>query len=283
MSDRSRGRTDELNLELRDLATRDLQLWSIALLILVVLTVGVFALVLPNLLWNSTPIRVDGRFLPQLVAGFIALIVLFNVYLVDQKRRLNKMRDRLVRKLLTEEQTESVLLDSLTGLYTKQSVDQLLPRETAGVDRTGRPLTFMYIDIAGFRAVNQRHGTLAGDHLLLVFTKMLKSNFRGSDLISRFGGDEFVVLLPETTSSQAEIAAKRLTSTVAAWNVNTAFPYKLELQIGMATYVRGCIVADVLQTARANSFANSASASSERKAAQLNWQPAQVQLTAPYK
>ncbi len=241
---------NELSLELRDLSTRDLQLWSIALLVLLVLAIGFVSVVLPNILWKASPVKIDTKLLPQLISGFLVLLVLFNIYLIDQKRRLNTVRDRLVRRLMTEEKDDSAFVDSLTGLYTRQYAEQLIGREAARVDRTGSIITFAYLDIRNFRQINQRFGSLAGDHLLMVFSKMLKSTFRGSDLIARFGGDEFLVMFPDTSEGQARVALNRLDRTMTAWNNSTEFSYKLDLMQGMATYNKGQTVAEVLKAVR---------------------------------
>ena len=244
------GTPDELNLELRDLSTRDLLLWSIALLVMLVVAIGFACLVVPNILWKSGPLNLDTKLMPQFVSGFLVLVVLFNIYIVDQKRRLNRLRDRLVHRMLLEDRDEAAFVDSLTGLYTRQYAEQLLRREAERADRNGATITFAYLDILNFRQINQRFGSLAGDHLLMVFSKMLKSTFRGSDLVARFAGDEFLAMFPDTTEGQAKIALDRLDRTITAWNRSTEFSYKLDLKIGISSYTKGKQIAETLQLAR---------------------------------
>src|SRR4051812_46337987 len=86
--------------ELQELSSRDFQLWSIATLVAIVLVIGFFAVVAPTVQWSMRSIHTEARYLPQLFFGLIALIVLVNVYLVQQRRALTAARERLVRQLL---------------------------------------------------------------------------------------------------------------------------------------------------------------------------------------
>jgi len=240
----------ELSLELKQLAAKDFQLWSIALLVGVVLTVGFVTLIAPNLVWRSGPVQVDSRFLPQLFSGFIVLIVLFNVYLFDQKRRLNHTRDRLIRKLMTQEESNSALCDPLTSLFSRNYLELLIPKETARADRDGKSITFAFVTISNTKGVISKFGTVAGDHLLLVFSQVLKSTLRGSDIVSRYGKEDFLLLLPDTSDAQAQRAITRLQGAVERWNLSTAFPYKIEIQAGWASYMKGMSTDAVISAAK---------------------------------
>src|SRR5579872_331336 len=79
----------ELYREIEALSRRDWQLWSICALVIVIVAIGLAAFLLPNLVWASGVIHTDHRYLPQLFFGLITLIVLFNVYILDQKRTLD--------------------------------------------------------------------------------------------------------------------------------------------------------------------------------------------------
>jgi len=82
----------QLQSKLKALSSSDLQLWSIGLLIMTVLAAGFAALVLPNMMWRTRQLVVADKYLPQLLFGFIALIVLFNVYVLSQRRELDNSR-----------------------------------------------------------------------------------------------------------------------------------------------------------------------------------------------
>jgi hypothetical protein len=91
------ARTEEIQREIQQLSGRDLQLWSIGILITVILTAGLLALLVPNLVWAQRIVLVEHSYLPQLFFGLICLVVLFNIYIMGQKLTLNNTRRALIR------------------------------------------------------------------------------------------------------------------------------------------------------------------------------------------
>src|SRR5207245_7139522 len=78
-------RTEEIQSQFQSLSSRDLQLWSISLLVILVLGAGFAALIAPNLAWKPTLFHAEGRYLPQLFFGLISLVLLFNIYIIAHK------------------------------------------------------------------------------------------------------------------------------------------------------------------------------------------------------
>jgi diguanylate cyclase (GGDEF)-like protein len=105
----------------------------------------------------------------------------------------------------------------------------------------------MTIDLNGFRAINDKCGTLEGDSILAEFAKLLKSVFRGGDMVFRQGGDEFFVVMPDTAEEQADYPVQRLTQSVENWNLNNKKDYEIAFTWGIAAYSTGSDVADVLR------------------------------------
>ena len=132
------ARAEQIQRELNHLSGRDLQLWSIGALIIVVLTAGLLCLVFPNLIWKQHAVHVEQSYMPQLFFGLTCLIVLFNIYILGQKRSLNATRRALVRELVLNERLESLsLIDPLTQLLNRRAMDEVIAREVARANRIG--------------------------------------------------------------------------------------------------------------------------------------------------
>ena len=116
-------------------------------------------------------------------------------------------RARLVR---------SGLIDVLTGWHNRRYLQTRLTEELARARRERTPLACLMIDVDHFKAVNDRYGHLAGDDVLREIAHRLELQVRASDVSARFGGEEFVILLPNTKSADAVILAERVRNTVAA-------------------------------------------------------------------
>lgn len=134
---------------------------------------------------------------------------------------------------------EQAIRDPLTRLYNRHYFNEQLAAEVARCDRYGHSLTLMMIDIDGFRAVNNRLGHLEGDEVLCRVAAMVKDNVRTTDRVIRYGGDELLVLMPET-DREAEAIAARLQE--KARKMGEALRKKgcpIGLSIGMVTRVPG--------------------------------------------
>lgn len=132
-------------------------------------------------------------------------------YASEHARRLETLRDLAVR-------------DELTGLYNRREMDRLLKVEVSRCQRYGHPVALILLDIDHFKAVNDTFGHLAGDTVLRAIAQLLAQNLRSPDSIARYGGDELVLILPETSASAALLVADRLRLAVAAHEVTVERP-----------------------------------------------------------
>jgi diguanylate cyclase (GGDEF)-like protein len=222
--------------ELEALSARDWQLWSICALIIVVFAIGFVAFALPNLVSFSLSLHTNHEYLPQLFLGLITLIILFNVYILEQKRTLDRTRAQMLSQLVHSSQAKQVaLVDPLTGVFNRRYMEEVIPREVSKAQRAGTEVSFLMIDVDGFRDINSKFGHFGGDQYLRDVATLLKKTFRGSDTVLRVGGDEFLIILPETSEKQAHRAAERLQWETKWWNQAGHAKYQISLSCGVAT------------------------------------------------
>ena len=126
--------------------------------------------------------------------------------------------------------------DALTGLANRSLLGELAAEHVALCKREGTRLSLLFIDLDGFKRVNDAHGHGTGDRLLCAVAERLKNTVRGSDVVARLGGDEFAVLLVRAdVETAAEVAGKLVDSLSAPYSVP---PHTLEISasIGVAGY-----------------------------------------------
>jgi diguanylate cyclase (GGDEF)-like protein len=241
----------ETRQKVQQLEGRDFQLWSISALVILVLAAGLVALILPNVMWHLGTLRLDGRYVPQVFFGFMALIVLLNLYTFERRQVLRDARQELFRQLVRTEASERrSLIDPVTEIFTREYLDRILDKEVSRTDRLRSSLTFLLVDVEGFKSLNKRYGQLVGDRVLNAVGQSLLETFRGSHTVMRYGGDEFLVVLSETDERQAERAVERLLAKVESWNRDNSLPgYRLNLSCGLATYKKGANVSKLLDAA----------------------------------
>lgn len=245
------ARAEEIQHQIHQLSGRDFQLWSIVILMLLVLTAGIVALILPNILWMRHLLEMDHieqRYIPQLFFGLISLILLFNIYLIGQKRTLGQTRRTLIHELVLNERLENLsLIDPLTQLLNHRAMTEFIPREVTRANRQGNGLTFMAIELNNLPAINSKFGVLEGDSVVMDFSKLLKDVFRGGDIVFRNGADKFLIVMPETSEQQADSPIHRLTRGVEQWNISNRREYEMSFASAIAPYVIGSDYTDVLR------------------------------------
>jgi len=240
---------EELQQNIQRLSERDLQLWSIGMLLILVLAAGMLAIVFPNLAWAHHLLRYEPTYMPELFYGLITLVVLSNIYFFTQKLALNNVGRKLINELVLNERLESLsLIDPLTHLLNRRALDEIIPKEIARTNRSGSPLTFMNIDVNNFRRINSDYGQAEGDVVLREFARLMTSTFRGGDTIFRQGGDEFLVVMPDTREEDTMASLRRLLRNVEHWNEASGKPYELSFSWGIASYVVGTDLDDLLRT-----------------------------------
>jgi diguanylate cyclase (GGDEF)-like protein/PAS domain S-box-containing protein len=117
---------------------------------------------------------------------------------------------------LLEEASRMAITDPLTGLYNYRFAHDFLKKRLSEARRRRRPFSVIMADVDGLQAINERYGRTVGDEVLNQFGRCLASCVRLSDVVARYGGDEFIVLLPETQLGDALMLAERMTQAFAS-------------------------------------------------------------------
>ena len=132
---------------------------------------------------------------------------------------------------------ELSVTDDLTKLYNSRYLNQVLRREAKRASRSGRPLSLLFIDLDGFKAVNDTHGHLFGSRALVEAAAVIRGSARETDVVSRFGGDEFALVLPDTGAEGAYAVGARIRERVAAhpFLADDGLNIRLSCSVGVAT------------------------------------------------
>jgi diguanylate cyclase (GGDEF)-like protein len=127
--------------------------------------------------------------------------------------------------------------DDLTQLYNSRYLSQVLRRETKRASRNGRPLSLLFIDLDGFKTINDTHGHLFGSRALVEAAGLIRQSARETDVVARFGGDEFAIILPDTGSEGAAAVGDRIRDKVAAHGFlqRDGLNIHLTVSVGVAT------------------------------------------------
>jgi len=164
------------------------------------------------------------------IGGKMLLISL----LMDISERARAEREvQALQELLRDQSTH----DALTGLYNRRYLEETLGRELILAERGGYPISVIMGDLDHFKVVNDDHGHLAGDEVLRVFGGLMKRHARASDIYCRYGGEEFLLILPKMTKARAAKRAEHLRVAMAASPVEfDASSITVTVSLGVAVF-----------------------------------------------
>jgi diguanylate cyclase (GGDEF)-like protein len=185
---------------------------------------------------------------------FVAFVILLAVLI----RQFVVLRDN---RRLQAELEHMATTDVLTGIANRRFFEETLAREIKRAQRYGRHLTLLMIDLDHFKQYNDKHGHPMGDQLLRDCAHLMKALLRASDLVARYGGDEFVVLLPEITARQGKSVADKLRKIKIG---SLASKEEITMSIGCAAYKKDMTAETLIELADKDMYKQKAAAAKKQ-------------------
>ena len=176
---------------------------------------------------NLSPTSLPVACVPMIADGQVKGVMTVEK-LINQKPNIDMEATELLKLLLKEatlaltngyayrRMENAAMTDGLTGLYNHRCFHERLDREVERSIHNASPLSLLMADVNGFKRINDAYGHRHGDETLKKLANILRSNVRSMDMPARYGGDEFVIILPETDAKRAAIVAERIKKSVAS-------------------------------------------------------------------
>ncbi len=237
--------------DLAQLEKRDWELWLIVSITGVLVGAGMLAMLFPAAFLRQENVHVEITVSKQLFIGLIALLILLNTYLVTRRLELRRMREKLISSTIQNELVRlQSFTDPLTEIYNRRCLDEMAGRYISHARRLKKALTFLLIDVDRFKEINTKYGHLTGDVVLAEIAALLKSSVRGSDGVVRYGGDEFLIILADTSARDAGRVVDRIRTYLTDWNkAGHLADFEVRLSIGVAEWADGKTLDEVLDVA----------------------------------
>ncbi len=188
-----------------------------------------------NTPYEVDALKADGEIFPALVKGYereikgeqVRVISLFDI---------SNLKDKEIElQLLNEELTKLTNIDPLTGIYNRRYFYNISKEMIALTKREDKKLSLAIIDIDDFKLINDTHGHDVGDDVLKLLVKKVQETIRKSDILIRFGGEEFVVLLSNTTSKQASVVMQKVREIIEEQKFMNSVSFTIS--IGISEYI----------------------------------------------
>jgi diguanylate cyclase (GGDEF)-like protein len=249
----------EMETSLRRIDRREWRLWFTASTVMIFLMLGIASFSFSRFVSEENSTSFINEI--QAVRGLGALVLLFIGYALYQQIQINQIRRQLLEQVFAVDKVEVLahevynlaVLDSLTGAYNRRYAEQRLITEIDRARRYRLPLTVILFDLDDFKQVNDEYGHAAGDCVLKVFAERLSKSTRGSDMAARYGGDEFLTLLPECQPDDVQYVLKRLDGLEV--QVGEAMR-SISYSAGWADYLPGESAEELLKRVDAELYAN---------------------------
>lgn len=195
-------------------------------------------------------IRYENLPLETSEGRYIHVEYICNVYLEGQRKVIQcNIRDITKQKQMEEQLRELSLTDELTGLTNRRGFMLLAKHQIELSNRDMNKLVLIFADIDDMKSINDTFGHSKGDQALIDTAAILRNSFRASDIVARFGGDEFAIVSVEEEDMVERLIKDRLRENLLAHNLESERPYRLSLCFGITIYDPGnpCTLEELLE------------------------------------
>jgi two-component system cell cycle response regulator len=236
--------------QLSRLEKRDWELWAIVSLAGILVSTGLLA-ILFRAAFDEDTVHFEITVSRPLVIGLFVLLALLNTYLVTKRFEVRRLREQLISSTLQKQVIEQQsFTDPLTEIYNRRSLDEIAGRFINQAKRRASALCILMIDADNFKKINTRFGHLTGDFVLAEIAGILKASIRGSDAAVRYGGDEFLILLSDSTAAGAQKVIQRINGRLKDWNeAGNLEDFPISVSIGVAEWHDGDSLDEMLDGA----------------------------------
>lgn len=229
------GPEARLQAELFKLESQKRSPWVLITFAGVVMALGALSLLIPGSIWQEN--RLEIRMPPQVLFVVMMVVLILALYMMRREVELQKYRFASMQQMLAARSAQAIsMIDAATNVFSRHLLRDLLQSEIARAERNHRPLALMMCDLNDFKLVNDRFGHLMGDYVLAQMGGILKSCVRGSDYVVRYGGDEFLLVLPETDQAGVEIVRQRIQEKVRDWNRESRLD-NMQVSVSLGPYL----------------------------------------------
>jgi diguanylate cyclase (GGDEF)-like protein len=200
--------------------------------------------------------RVDPAYYPggrellrfELLGGTVPVLIYASLQLAEWRNRLRQQRRELEAALAKVQ--ELATRDGLTGLYNRRHMQELLDASVDRLERYGERFSVALIDLDHFKRINDTHGHRVGDEVLISFSRIASAVLRETDVLARWGGEEFIMLFPSSSSPQAMAPLWRLQSQLRQAVVSSSRPeLRVTFSAGVAIHVANASLGQTLERA----------------------------------
>jgi len=258
-----------LSEQLTILERRDFEQWVIVVGTGILVGAGLVVILFPGAIQRSETVHFELSVSRELFLALVVLLILFNTYMISNRLKLRRVRGEVISTAIQSELLRlQSFSDPLTEVYNRRSLDEMLKKYSSRAERLKKPLSFLMIDVDGFREINSRFGHTTGDFVLLEVGTILKSAVRGSDAVIRYGGDEFLVILADAPMENVGVVKARVQRFVQDWNQSGHLKdFELALSVGASAWAPDKTADDIMNEADKEMYAAKARDKAGRTAA----------------